>query len=260
MPEMAEIITIFNHKGGVGKTTTALNLAAAFTKMGIAPLGIDLDPQSHFSLSCGVVARSQEKSIASFFLNDSPLETLLHTTDGGWSMIPSHMGLAKVDALHGSNPKIAGKLKAGIKASSLYQHYPMIIDCCPTLGVLTLNAVLASDRILMPVSPDFLSMQGVERLDGALQVLEKNLKRSIPRRIVITRFDGRRRLSFNIYDQIAEKFGHLLCQTRISESVALAESPSYQRDIFRHAIHSPGAREYMSLALELVETGFFALQ
>jgi chromosome partitioning protein len=257
---MAEIITIFNHKGGVGKTTTALNLAAAFTKMGIAPLGIDLDPQAHFSLSSGVIAPSQEKSISDFFLNDTPLEKLMCSTDGGWSMIPSHMGLAKIDALHGANPKIAGKLKAGIKESHLYKQYPIIIDCCPTLGVLTLNAVLASDRVLMPVSPDFLSMQGVERLEGALQVLEKNLKRSIPRRIVITRFDGRRKLSFNIYDQIADRFGHLLCRTRISESVALAESPSQHRDIFRHALHSPGAREYMSLALELVESGFFALQ
>ncbi|MES2208028.1 MAG: ParA family protein [Pseudomonadota bacterium] len=256
---MAEIITVFNHKGGVGKTTTSLNLTAAIAKMGIHPLGIDLDPQAHFSLASGVIAPSPEKSLFGFFQNDTPLERLMYATEGGWTMIPSHMSLAKVDALHGANPKIAGKLKVGLKESHLYKQYPIIIDCCPTLGVLTLNAVLASDRILIPVSPDFLSLQGVERLEGALKVLEKNLNRSIPRRILVTRFDARRRLSYTIYDQIAERYGHLLCRTRISESVALAESPSFKRDIFRHAPHSPGAREYMSLALELVESGFFEI-
>lgn len=259
-PRMAEIITIFNHKGGVGKTTTALNLTAAFAKMGVPPLGIDLDPQAHFSLSSGIVAPSPEKSLFAFFQNETPLERLMYATEGGWTMIPSHMSLAKVDALHGANPKVAGRLKAGLRSSNLHKQYPIVIDCCPTLGVLTLNAVLASDRILMPVSPDFLSLQGVERLDSALKVLEKNLNRSIPRRIIITRFDARRRLSYSIYDQIADRFGHLLCKTRISEAVALAESPSRHLDIFRHAPHSPGAREYMSLALELVESGFFALQ
>lgn len=257
---MPEIITVFNHKGGVGKTTTALNLTAAFTKMGVPALGIDLDPQAHFSIASGIVAPNGDKSIFGFFQNETPLERLMYATEGGWTIIPSHMSLAKVDALHGANPKVAGRLKIGIRESHLYKQYPIVMDCCPTLGVLTLNAVLASDRILMPVSPDFLSLQGLERLEGAFKVLEKNLNRSIPRRIIVTRFDARRRLSYTIYDQIAERFGHILCRTRIGESVALAESPSRKMDIFRHAPHSPGAREYMSLALELVESGFFAIQ
>lgn len=257
---MAEIMTIFNHKGGVGKTTTALNLTAAFTKMGIPPLGIDLDPQAHFSIASGVVAHSSEKSLFGFFQHGTPLEELVYATEGGWTLIPSHFTLSKVDALHGTNPNAAGKLKAGLRAHPLYKKQPVILDCCPTLGVLTLNAVLASDRILMPVSPDFLSLQGLERLESALSVLEKTLKRPIARRILVTRFDARRRLSFNMYDHIAEKYGSILCRTRISESVGLAESPSQKKDIFRHAPNSPGAREYMALASELVESGFFTIQ
>jgi chromosome partitioning protein len=134
---------------------------------------------------------------------------------------------------------------------------PVLIDCCPMLGVLSLNAVFAADRVLIPVSADFLSLQGAHRLDAALKVLEGPLKRRIERRIVVTRFDGRRRLSHEIYDKLKERFGDAVCDTRITETVGLAESPARGQDIFSFAPHSKGAQDYGALTMELLTKGFF---
>jgi len=122
---------------------------------------------------------------------------------------------------------------------------------------LSLNAVFASNRLLIPVSADYLSMQGVNRLDAALKVLEKPLGKPIQRRIVMTRFDSRRRLSYQIYDQLHEHYGKDLCDTRIFESVSLAESPVYGKDVFAFLPHSQGAKDYNSLTEELLACGFF---
>jgi chromosome partitioning protein len=125
------------------------------------------------------------------------------------------------------------------------------------MGVLTLNAVLAADRILIPVSADFLSLQGVHRLDAALQALEKTLQRSFPRKVVVTRFDTRRKLSYDIYDKVGQHVGDVLCRTCITENVSLAESPSHGMDIFAYAPESQGAKDYQLLAEELASSGFF---
>jgi chromosome partitioning protein len=125
------------------------------------------------------------------------------------------------------------------------------------LGVLTLNALLAADRVLIPVSADFLSQQGVHRLDAALNVLEKKLQRKFERRIVVTRFDSRRKLSYDIFDKLKERYGSQVCSTRIGENVALAASPMHGLDVFAFAPHTPGAADYKALTLELVKSGFF---
>jgi chromosome partitioning protein len=126
------------------------------------------------------------------------------------------------------------------------------------LGVLTLNALLATDRVLIPVSADFLSLQGVHRLGSALDVLEIKLQRKFERRIVITRFDSRRRLSYDIFDKLKERYGALVCNTRIGECVSLATSPMYHQDVFAYAAQSTGAKDYMALTRELMDSGFFA--
>ncbi len=111
-------------------------------------------------------------------------------------------------------------MKKGFGEDLALTGAPILIDCCPMLGVLTLNALLASDRVLIPVSADFLSLQGVHRLDSALNVLETKLKRRFERRIVVTRFDSRRKLSHEIYDKLKERFGSRVCNSRIGENVA----------------------------------------
>lgn len=158
--------------------------------------------------------------------------------------------------MYGNAPQAAKKLKQGLAEELALTGAPIMIDCCPVLGVLTLNALLAADKVLIPVSPDFLSQHGVHRLDSALNVLEKKLQRTFERRIVLTRFDSRRKLSYDIYEKLQQRYGDLVCKTRIGETVALATSPMHGLDVFAYAPNSPSAADYRALAKELTETGF----
>ena len=252
------IITVFNQKGGVGKTTTCLNLTAALAIARRDPIALDMDPQGHLSIACGVKnATAADAGMEVFFRQKTPLAKLLRDTPAGWQIISSSLGLAKIDALWGSDPKAATLLKLGCGEDLALTGAPILIDCCPMLGVLTLNALLASDRVLIPVSADYLSMQGVHRLDSALNVLEIKLKRRFERRIVVTRFDARRKLSQEIFDKLKTRFGKTLCNTRIGENVALATSPMHGKDVFAFSPNSPGAADYKALTDELGNSGFF---
>jgi chromosome partitioning protein len=249
-------IAIFNQKGGVGKTTTSLNLAAALTRGGQTPLTIDLDPQAHLSAITGVGVDSPDDSIYSFYQSGRLLSPLVREGRGGWPVIPAHLDLSKVDSL-GKGPQVLNRLNAGIVKENLNTGRPILIDCCPMLGVLSLSAIFACDRVLVPVSADWLALKGVLQVEKTLKALEHVFRRRVPRRIVVTRFDSRRRMSHDIYRQIKERYGAELCETMISESVSVAESPASHEDVFTHAPASRGARDYEALLDELVRTEFF---
>ena len=249
-------IAVFNQKGGVGKTTTSLNLTAALARRGYNPLSIDLDPQAHLSYVCGSAVGNADDSVFGFYQNAKPLTQLIRPALGGWLVIPAHVELSKVDTQFGKGPNILNRLNTGIIKENLNTGRPIVLDCCPMLGVLSLSAIFASDRVLVPVSADYLAVQGVKQVDKTFRALEHVLKKRVLRRYVITRFDGRRRMSHQIFEDLKARYGDEVCDTRISENVSVAESPASKKDVFAHAPDSRGAQDYEALLNELVDSGF----
>src|SRR5262245_34531109 len=251
---MGTRLTIFNQKGGVGKTTTVLNLGAALARRGALPLLVDLDAQSHLSSILNPAASSAE-SLFAYYSAGKPLKEVVRPIRFGGELIPGHTELMKVDTLFGRGPDILNKLKKGLEAGWNGTR-PVLIDCCPMLGVLSLSGIFASERVLIPISTDYLALRGAFALDNTLRALEHVLKHRVERRYLLTRFDARRRMSHDIAAQLTSKFGGEVCETRINETVGIAESPALGKDVFAHAPDSRGALDYESLLQELLSSGF----
>jgi chromosome partitioning protein len=251
---MAKIV-VFNQKGGVGKTTTVVSLAALLARRGQSPLVIDLDPQAHLSEISGVVINDGRDSLYGFYQEARQLAELVHP-GVGWSVIPSHLDLAKVDTQFGKGPQVLNRLNAGIVREKLNTDRPILMDACPVLGVLSLNGIFACDGVLVPISADYLAIKGALQVERTLRALERVLKKPPLRRYVITRFDMRRRMSWDIEQKLRQRFGAELCETRISENVSIAESPAHNCDVYTYAPESRGARDYTALLDELEVAGF----
>lgn len=252
-------LVVFNCKGGVGKTTSVLNLAAAAARDAQKVLLLDFDPQAHLTRTWGEVPRDSVNSLFAFFQEVRPLSALLQSWPNIGSIVPAHGQLIKVDTIFGKGPTALNKLRLGLEALAAHETdatCPLtLIDCCPYTGVLSLNALFAADSVLVPVSTDYLSLDAASQIAQTLGALESVLRRRLPRRYVLTRFDRRRKMSMDVRERLLARFGDEVCSTVISENVAVAESPSRKMDVFSHSASSAGAQDYLALYCELRNAG-----
>ncbi len=251
---MTAILAITNQKGGVGKTTTSINLAAAIAQRGKKTLLIDLDPQANSSIA---FFDSSETQISMFdVLGDHRAEMsaiIKPTKDPLLFLAPGRLALAKLEQ------QLAGQFDAPFKlkdalASITKDYEYIVIDTPPSLGILTVNALVASTHLLVPIQAAYFAIEGT---DDLLETYERIRARPNPGLkvlgVLITLFDKRTNISRDTHGQIRTVFGSVLFKTRISKNVRLEESPAYKETILTYAPKSPGAQEYRKLALEVIQ-------
>ncbi|OGF66075.1 MAG: chromosome partitioning protein [Candidatus Fischerbacteria bacterium RBG_13_37_8] len=248
------IISITNQKGGVGKTTTAINLAYGLALLNITTLLIDLDPQANASLTFLDIHREVCNIYDVLLDSKIQMKDVIHSTASDTLfLIPSRISLAKLESKLIGEIDAYYRLKEKIKEIKDGYDY-IIIDTPPALGLLTVNALVASDYILIPVQASYFALEGT---DDLLETIEKVKALANPSLniigILITLFDKRTTLSKDIYKQLKNVFGSLVFQSKISKSIRLEESPAYKESIFTFAPKSSGAEEYMQLAKEVLK-------
>jgi chromosome partitioning protein len=251
---LARIIAVANQKGGVGKTTTAINLAASLGSLGEAVLLLDLDPQSNSTSGVGVASADVAHSTYTVLAgSSSPDEAILPTKAAGLEVLPANRDLigAEVELVNMQNRELI--LRERVAAIDT-KYRSIIIDCPPSLGLLTVNALAACDAVIVPLQCEYYAMEGVSALLTTIEMVRESLNPRLQLDgVLLTMFDTRNTICHQVADQARQHFGDKVFRTVIPRNVRLSESPSFGLPILLYDPGSRGAQSYLELARELLE-------
>jgi chromosome partitioning protein len=247
------VVAIANQKGGVGKTTTAINLAASLAHLGQETLLIDLDPQANLSSGLGLTSEKVEKHVYHVLLQDAPLEEILRETRVEWlDVAPSHLDLygVEVELVNAENRE--SRLKSALeKFHKVYKY--IFIDCPPALNLLTLNALACADTVLIPMQCEYYALEGLSLLVKTIERVRGGLNPRLELEgVLVTMYDPRASLIQQVHQEIRKFFGDKVYRTLIPRNIRLAEAPSFGVPVLVHDKRSSGAAAYLDLAREFL--------
>ena len=262
LPAQTRILTVANQKGGVGKTTTTVNLAAALAQQGARVLVIDLDPQGNASTALGVEHRAEIESVYDVIVGDAPMRDAVQQSPefpGLWCVPATiHLAGAEIElvSLVAREQRLRGALETYLAEQAESPFHYVFIDCPPSLGLLTINAFVAAKEVLIPIQCEYYALEGLSQLLDNIKLIQRHLNPKLSlSTILLTMYDSRTNLANQVVDEVREHFPAETLTTVIPRSVRISEAPSYGQSVITYDGNSPGSLSYREAAAEIAQRG-----